>query len=182
MKVKKSGLLIAMIVAAGAALPTASFASDGTITFTGEITATTCQISGNGGGSSFTVALDKVSTTALPTDKAAADAKPFNIVLSQCTPASGNAAVYFEPGATVDSVTGQLLNATGSAQNVEIGLLNSDYSKINLGQGSQTQNVKWASIASGSATFTYYAQYVAAGGAAKAGTVNTSTLYSIIYQ
>ena len=181
MKFKRSGLLIVAAVATGIAAP-AAFASDGTITFNGKITATTCQISGNGGGSSFDVNLDEVSSTALPTDKATAAPRGFTIALSNCTPASGNAAVYFEPGATVDTTTGQLLNVNGTATNVELGLLNGDSSVIKLGQNSDTQNVKWASISSGAATFQYYAQYVAKGGAATAGSVKSSVTYSVIYQ
>jgi major type 1 subunit fimbrin (pilin) len=181
MKFNKSGLLIAVAMATGVATP-AAFASDGTITFTGKITATTCQVSGNGGGSSFAVNLDTVSSTALPADKATAAPRGFTIALSQCTPATGSAAVYFEPGATVDTATGQLLNINGTATNVELGLLNGDSSVINLGQNSETQNVKWASISSGAATLQYYAQYVAKGGAATAGSVKSSVTYSIIYQ
>ncbi|MEM5388439.1 fimbrial protein [Paraburkholderia phymatum] len=182
MKVKKSGLLIAMAIAAGAALPTASFAYDGTITFSGNITATTCQISGNGQGSNFTVSLPTVSVSSLPKDTDWAMRTPFTIALTNCTPASGSAGVYFEPGATVDTTTGQLINATGTATNVEVGLLNGDTSKINLGQGATTQNVKVASIASGSATLSYIAEYVAKGGAAGAGSVQTTSQYTIIYQ
>ncbi|MEX3936823.1 fimbrial protein [Paraburkholderia phymatum] len=185
MKVKKSGLLIALIVAAGAALPTASFASDGTITISGNIVPQTCVPSGNGQGKDFTVTLPTVQVSALATDGATAGRTPFNIALTGCTPniaGASNAGVYFEPGATVDTTTGQLINATGTATKVEVGLLNDDYSKINLGQGATSQNVKMVSISSGSATLNYYAQYVAKGGAAGAGTVQTTSLYTIIYQ
>lgn len=181
MKLKNSGLLSAIILSALVALPGTSFASDGTITFTGNVTAQTCTISGNGGGSSFTVTLPTVSVSALTTAKQTAGTTPFNIALTNCTPASGTATVYFEPGATVDTTTGQLLNTTGTATNVEVGLLNSDYSQIKLGQAVSSQNSKSASLASGSATLNYYAQYVAMGKAG-AGTVNTTSLYSIVYQ
>jgi major type 1 subunit fimbrin (pilin) len=181
MKLNKSVLLTAMALSAFAALPTASFAADGTITFNGNITSQTCKISGNGGGSSFTVTLPTVSVSALATAKQTAGTTPFNIALTDCTPASGTATVYFEPGATVDTATGQLLNATGSATNVEVGLLNADYSQIKLGQALASQNSQSASLSTGSATLNYYAQYVATG-AAGAGSVNTTSLYSIVYQ
>ncbi|NML29904.1 fimbrial protein [Paraburkholderia antibiotica] len=169
-------------IAAAVGFPAASYAADGTITFNGNITAQTCTISGNGGGPNFTVTLPTVSTSALSADGSTAGRTPFNIALTNCSPDSGTALTYFEPGATVDTATGRLLNATGSASNVEIGLLNQDYSSIQLGAAQTSQNSQSATISGGAATLDYFAQYVATGGAAGAGSVNTTTLYSIVYQ
>lgn len=182
MKYTNASILAAAALMAAATLPTASYAADGTITFTGQITSQTCTISGNGAGKNFTVALPTVSTSALATAGTTAGRTPFNIALSNCTPNSGNVSTYFEPGATVDTTTGQLLNAAGTATNVEIGLLNSDSSVITLGAAQASQNSKAVALASGAATLKYFAQYVATTGAATAGTVNTTTLYSIVYQ
>ncbi|KVH40713.1 fimbrial protein [Burkholderia cepacia] len=159
-----------------------AFAADGTITITGEITGQTCTISGEGGGKDFTVTLPGVSTSALSTSGATAGRKPFRIALSNCSPDSGNASVYFEPGTTVNATTGQLINTSGSAKNVEVGLLNKDGSNIRLGSAQGQQNSKSVPIQSGSADLDYYAQYVAVGGAATSGTVGTSVMYSISYQ
>jgi len=182
MKFTRAGIFAAAAITAAASLPTASYAADGTITFTGLITSQTCTISGNGGGKNFTVTLPTVSTSALAAAGATAGRTPFNIALTNCTPNSGNVSTYFEPGATVDTTTGQLLNASGTATNVEIGLLNTDSSVITLGAAQASQNSKVVALASGAATLKYFAQYVATGGAATAGTVNTTTLYSIVYQ
>jgi major type 1 subunit fimbrin (pilin) len=180
MKFTRSLAYAALAVAIG--IPSAAFAADGTITFNGNITAQTCTISGNGGGPSFTVTLPTVSTSALPTAGSIAGRTPFNIALSNCSPDSGSASTYFEPGATIDMATGRLQNTSGTATNVEVGLLNKDFSTIVLGAAQTSQNSQSAAISGGNATLNYFAQYVATNGAAGAGSVNTSTLYSIIYQ
>ncbi|SIT50578.1 Fimbrial protein [Paraburkholderia piptadeniae] len=181
MKVKKSGLLIATAIAAGAALPTASFASDGTITFTGNITPNTCTISGNGGGPSFTVQLPPVSVGSFTASSPVSGKTPFNIALTNCTPSTGSASVYFEPGASVDLSTGQLKNMTGTATYVQVQLLDSNEQKVVIGAGYSPSNQTWVSIVNGSATMTYKAAY-AMTGTVGAGTVNTTTMYSIVYQ
>ena len=67
---KNHVLAIALLLACGLAVPLAT-AADGTITLTGEITGTTCTISGGtggvaGSGANFPVVLDKVQASALP--------------------------------------------------------------------------------------------------------------------
>lgn len=157
-------------------------AADGTITINGQVTAQTCTISGNGGGADFIVTLPTVSTSALPTAGATAGRTPFDIALTNCSPNSGNVAVYFEPSATVDTTTGHLTNtAAGGADNVQVSLLNSDYSDIQLGSGETSQNMQFVALNNGAATLKYFAQYVATD-AATAGAVTTRSLYSIVYQ
>jgi major type 1 subunit fimbrin (pilin) len=180
MNIMKSVVLTCFATAA--AIPMASYAADGQITFNGQITAQTCSISGNGQGPNFTVTLPTVSTSALTSPGVSAGRTPFNIALTNCSPTSGNVATYFEPGVTVDSTTGQLLNATGTATNVEVALLNNDTSQIMLGQAQASQNSETVAIASGAAELKYFAQYVAVGGSATAGSVDTTVLYSMSYQ
>ncbi|RZT41255.1 fimbrial protein [Cupriavidus agavae] len=171
------------LIAVAAALPLAASASDGTITFTGQISSQTCTIGGNGGGSStFTVTLPSVSTSALATAGTTAGRTPFSIRLTGCTTDSGNAAVYFEPGATIDAATGRLINvATASpASNVQVGILNADMSPIMLGAGFDSQNSQQVALAAGAATLNYNAEYVATGTPAS-GNVSTSVVYSIVY-
>ncbi|AOI79972.1 MULTISPECIES: fimbrial protein [Burkholderia] len=175
--------IAALTVAAAAALPTMAHAADGTITVTGAVGTQTCTIEGNGagGGKDFTVQMPKVSTSALGVGGSTAGRTAFNIGLKNCAPASGKVYTHFEAGTTVNSTTGQLFNASGTAKNIEITLLNgSDYSQINLGKAQE--NSIPVDLANGSATLPYYAQYVAVGGGASAGTVNTSVMYSIMYQ
>lgn len=174
--------LTATTLGLAALLSSSAQAADGTITINGEVTAQTCQISGNGGGADFVVTLPTVSTSALPTAGATAGRTPFNVALTNCSPDSGNVAVYFEPNATVDTATGHLKNtASGGAQNVQVGLLNSDHSDIQLGNGEASQNMQFVALDAGTATLNYFAQYVATD-AATAGTVTTRSMYSIVYQ
>lgn len=171
----------ALTVAAAAALPTLAHAADGTITINGKIGSQTCTIDGNGtGGKDFTVALPKVATSALASGGSTAGRTPFKIALKNCSPAAGNVYTHFEAGTTVNSTTGQLLNVSGTAKNVEVGLLNGDMT--NLGLGKADENSKAVALSNGAAELPYYAQYVATGGAASQGTVNTSVMYSIMYQ
>ncbi|WP_175685423.1 fimbrial protein [Burkholderia anthina] len=180
MKLVFSGIAT-VAFAAAAALPAVSHAADGTITIKGNVGTQTCTINGNGSASTnFTVALPKVSTSALASGGNTAGRTPFKIDLTNCNPNSGNVYTHFEPGTTVNASTGNLYNANGDAENVEIGLLNGDVSQIKLGKADE--NSKPVSLASGAATLPYYAQYVATGGAAGAGSINTSVMYSIMYQ
>lgn len=156
--------------------------ADGQITFTGEVTAQTCTINGNGTGSAnFTVALPTVSATTLASAGATAGRTPFNIALTGCTPDSGSVHTFFEAGPTIDAATGHLVLDAGGATNVEIGLQNADFSDIALGQADGSQNSRSASINAGSATLNYYAQYVSLGGA-KPGAANSSVMYTMSYE
>jgi major type 1 subunit fimbrin (pilin) len=181
MKFKRYG----MISAAAAmifAVPMISHAADGTITFNGSITAQTCTINGNGAGSNdFTVTLPTVSASALSAAGQTAGRTPFNIVLTACTPATGNVHTFFESGPTTDATTGNLVLQAGGATNVQIGLENADFSPIKAGFADASQNSASVAINSGAASLSYYAQYVATG-AATAGAANSSVMYTIAYQ
>lgn len=182
MKFNRSGV-IAAVVAMVAALPMASHAADGTITFNGSITAQTCSISGNGSGSSdFNVTLPTVSVSSLTLGGQPAGRTPFAIALTGCSPNTGNVHTLFEAGPTTDATTGNLMLNAGGATNVEIGLLNgSDLSPIKVGFADASQNSQSVAITGGTATLPYYAQYVATG-VPTAGAANSSVMYTLVYQ
>lgn len=191
MKHYRTSILAASVLLA--ALSPAASAYDGTITFTGRITSNTCTISGNGGGTDFTVALPPVSASTLGTAGNIAGRTPFNIQLTGCTPDTGDVAVYFEPGATVDLATGRLTNtavttpaaegteAVTAATNVQIGVLNADLTNIAVGSAFASQNSQQVAITGGTAVMQYYAQYVATGGAATLGVFTSALTYSVVY-
>ncbi|MFQ6292673.1 fimbrial protein [Yersinia enterocolitica] len=167
-----------------------SAASDGTITFTGKISDVTCLVTGgteNGtasAGGDFTVALDQISTSALAVNNAKAGDKKFFISLKGQNCATGKTAnIVYEraQSAAIDSVTGRLknLSASGAAKNVQIAILNHDKSALNLNNGHVSHQAKV--IAANEARFDYWAQYVATGGAASAGVVQTNVVYSVAY-
>lgn len=166
------------VMAAAAFAPTAQ-ASDGTITITGTVTATTCQV-GTGSPNNIAVALPPVSTTALNATGTLAGYKAFNISVSGCA-AGTIATTYFEQGANT-LADGNLKN-TG-ASNVEVRLFNSDQTtQIMLNGASGAQNsTPVTADASGAATLNYWAAYNAATAAATAGSVSTSVQYTMQYQ
>jgi len=156
-------------------------AADGTITFTGSVTAQTCTINGNGtGASDFTVTLPAVSASSLASAGATAGSTPFNIALTGCTQDSGNVHTFFEQGPTVDSTTGNLVLDADGATNVQIGLRNADGSVIALNQSDSNQNSESVAISGGAATLGYTAEYVATG-AATPGAANSSVMYTMSY-
>lgn len=165
---------IAYVIAISMAFSTAgALASDGTITINGNLTANTCTI--NAGYGNITVNLPTISTATLNTAGKTAGNTKFTIALSNCTGSS--AQTYFEAGATINTANGHLINASGSAGNVEVQILNDQNQAINLSTQTNSQQV---SIVSQAATMNYYAQYYATG-VATAGTVITSVKYSMIY-
>jgi len=174
-------------------------AADGTITFNGEVTDTTCTVTGGGaatGSGNITVTLPTVSASALPADgKTAGDTK-FALVLgggANCVNGK-TAALWVETSATpaLDTLTGALTNqAPGGAGNVQVRLLNPANSMpINLAVNAAVtngasviaaNNQPAATISNNTATLNYIGQYLAKGGAATAGKVSTYLTYSMQY-
>ncbi|WP_380184121.1 fimbrial protein [Kalamiella sp. sgz302252] len=164
-------------------------ANDGTITFTGNVVDATCIISGGDEtnpdqGADFNVSLPHVSITALASVGQAAGDTPFHINLTgENCPNGKTANVIFEraQSSNIDSTTGYLKNteATGGAENVQVRILNSDKTPLNLTL--VNSNHQPQVIASNKASFKYWGQYIAVNGAAKAGTVKSDVVYSITY-
>lgn len=172
--------LLALISAA----PLTAQAADGKINFTGELTAQTCTTSVNGQVSpaETTVALPKVATRHLSSAGQVAAQTGFNIVLSNCSPATGTAAAFFEAGASVDPISGNLRNS-GTATQVQLQLVDSTTgTAIRAGDAEQaTRSSRIQLQADGSATLPYAVQYFATG-ASTPGTVISYVTYSINYQ
>ncbi|GAA5069827.1 fimbrial protein [Lysobacter panacisoli] len=182
-----SAVLASTFVAAIA--PAAAFASDGTITFTGNIVANTCTIKNIGGddpnAKDFTVLLPNVQNTGLSTANVKAGATNFSLVLggpgqTGCVD-NKTAYVYWEPSSPqINPTTGGLKN-TGTATNVEVVLMNrATGAEINLNQSTGPANPT-AVITGNTAQLDFQAAYKAIGGAATAGTVNTNVTYTVAY-
>lgn len=175
---KKIAIAIAGALALGAAA-SAQAQSDGTITFTGNVIATSCVIAAGGSaGADATIALPEVAQNSLNADGARIGETPFSIkigdALNKCT--QNNVQAYFHNTGNVNAA-GRLNNEPGGAANVNVVLLNSDHQDINL---SNNTNSKVVPIVGGEAQIDFFGQYYATG-AAGAGTVNTGVEYSIIY-
>jgi major type 1 subunit fimbrin (pilin) len=192
----------AMIVAGistAMALPLASQASDGVITFTGGVTANTCTVSVNGLGATATVALPVVSQSALTNvaTKTTAAGTFFNMAITGCpaspvndygTHAPTTVQIYFEAGPNVDETTGGLINTATSGSNVEVNLYLASAASVVTTQvlpGTATQPATQllTNLVTGTGTQWFYAGYSTAGAgiAATPGAVNTSVTYSLVY-
>ncbi|PRK14398.1 Major fimbrial subunit precursor [Haemophilus influenzae] len=173
-------------------------AADGTITFNGRVVDQTCTVS-TGTNGNFNVTLPTVNKTLL-TNGAIAGRTKFDIQLKGCkqatTQGTSNVRAYFLPNTEyVDPTTHNLKNTANTpATNVQIQLTHADTSKvIAVGENVDTQENKpynsWfnfendtAATGTAKATLTYYAQYVAVGGDAGEGAVQSKVEYNIIYK
>lgn len=176
---KFSPIALALAIA-GVFTASQAVAADGTITFTGNVTDTTCVIDGNGTGSpNFAVPLPNVAVSALNSAGARAGQTPFSITVgSAATPcAAPRVKTNFEPGANMDSNTGNLRNVSGTAGNVQVAVLNDLGVTIDLRNNNNSQTVN---TASGVAELKYYGEYHATA-AASGGDVATTLNYSITY-
>lgn len=187
---KKKYLFISLVAVIAGSSTSAVTANDGTITFSGSISDATCVISGGDDsnqnqGSSFTVHMPAVSTSALHKAGQFAGDTRFYINLSGTNCPNGKVAnVVFERAQSVniDSTNGYLRNTatSGAALNTFIRVLNKDKEWLDL------RNLNAAhqpiTINENKAQFQYWGQYAAVGGAATAGTVSTDVVYSISYR
>jgi major type 1 subunit fimbrin (pilin) len=155
-------LIPVIAIATGGLLGLASLgaqASDGTITFTGSLSDTTCSINGNAAGTPANipnVSLPEVSASVLGTAGATAGrTQPIVLALTGCS---------------------------GTATNVEVRLLNASFQPINITSGlNNDMAANGATITGGAATLNYYGEYYATG-KATSGAVRTSVNYTMQYQ
>ena len=173
--------LISLAVTALAGLSSQAMANTGTITFTGELTANTCNVSVDGGAASSTVTLPTVTAGALDASGKSAGDTAFTLALSGCTGTLTTASAFFEAGAGVNT-DGRLVN-TGDAKNVDIQLLDGSNANavIKAGSAEQITSAGYVDVSGGTASLPYTARYYATG-ASEAGTVASSVTYSIQYK
>ncbi|MDE1167960.1 MAG: fimbrial protein [Pseudomonas sp.] len=157
---------------------TGANAADGQIDFDGHIKANTCKI--NDDKPNFTVDLPHVSMNAFSQASPTTGRTPFQLNLTECTPETGSVYTYFEPGPTVNPLTGRLIVDAGGAQNVEVGLLNDRHGPIDASKAAGSQNSQLVAVSGGNATLDYFAEY-AATGAVTPGLVKTRVQYTLIF-
>lgn len=155
----------------------AAIAADGTITFTGDITNTTCNISVNGRNSSTTIVFEPISVSALSKAGEVANELPVTLTLTNCQNPTENVRALFDSAET-DSITGNLKNK-GSATNVQVQLMDNTRKPIKLGDGSQANGPSFK-IVNELATLDYFARYYATD-KVEAGDVSTVVNYSLSY-
>lgn len=182
-------LNVAFAVVMAIAFGQQAMATDGTITFNGEVTDVTCTVSAGGVGGDATVTLPTVGVNAFGgAADTTAGVKPFSISLSGCSSASGeidtakNVAVYFEQGGNVNA-NGRLTNtAVGGAQNVDIALYRASDENTPLMLG-QVPTVAYSTISSSApaTTMDFLAKYYSTTASVTSGLVTTNVTYSIVY-
>lgn len=160
-------------------------AADGTINFNGELVNQTCTIAVDGvvTPAVATVTLPTISTSLLNAAGQAEGRTGFNIQLTNCVGAATTAAAFFNSGSTVDPVSGNLNNMTGTATNVQLQLVDAQGGAIiQAGNTNQkTQTTRNTIDATGAATMPYAVQYFATG-TTTPGTVVSSVTYNVDYQ
>ncbi|EKT4521822.1 type 1 fimbrial protein [Pseudomonas putida] len=180
---KKSLLLAALFVGA---TQTAN-ASDGTISFTGNILDNTCTVAvGSGSSSDATVTLPDISLKALGTGDTGG-AVGFDMNLTACTGTTKTSvAAFFEDGPNVNNKTGRLKNTTTTGSNVELELfdmISNNVIKVGDLASQMADNHFAAYTASpGTATLRYGVRYHAPGATVTEGAVTSSVTYSLMYK
>ncbi|MEA5670483.1 fimbrial protein [Pseudomonas sp. MH2] len=151
-------------------------ADHGEISFQGRVLAPTCII--NGGDGNLPVTLPDVNAAKLVRPGDVEGETPFVLQLTGCTHV-GQVSTYFEPGASV-SDQGRLIVDAGGSENVELQLLNSAKSVMNLAAAKGSQNSQQVTLVDGNATLRYYAQYYSTGRTTP-GLVSSRIRYSLDY-
>ncbi|MHA7844785.1 fimbrial protein [Serratia sp. D1N4] len=162
----------------------AQAASTGTITFKGELTATTCNVIVDGQAADATVILPTIGTNQLTAATQIAGRTGFAMALTECAGTLKTASAFFEAGASVDQATGHLKNMGGGATNVSLQLRDASTASqtpIQAGNSNQRVNTTYVDVATGSATLPYAVEYYA-DGKTTAGTVVSNVVYSIQYK
>lgn len=170
-------------------------AADGTINFTGQIVATTCDLTAGAGtnitaraNQSINVDLGKVSTNAVGAgDTAITAATPINVKLD-CSDSTGLTSVdmRFDPsaGSGIDAKNPSLLAVTGGAKGVGIGLYDESNKLLNLAAGDAISAPLTTNPDDDTVTAQMHlrARYVANGDAVTAGQANGQLPFTLIYK
>ncbi len=177
-------LNLILVITLSATCMQSTQANTGQLTFNGELTANTCNVSVDGGESSNTVTLPTVSVGEFRPFRTAGNTS-FSIALSGCRGPLRTASAYFEDGPNVINVVNyNRLRNNGTAENLYIQLRDGSNNEIiHIGGRSQIDYNGFVDIDdSGNASLSYSAEYFAGLETVKAGTAMTSVSYSVMYK
>ncbi|MFP2768859.1 fimbrial protein [Oceanisphaera sp. KMM 10153] len=175
-------IAIALSTAMALGAVSSANAQSGTINFTGNVTAVTCDVSFNGAaGDSPTITLPTVATASLAAGSSAGKT-PITVQIggsdAQCT--SGSVALELNPNRTAAVTDGRLNNTDASpAENVVVALRDSQDRLIDLSAPWSSERVD---LGAGGAELTFAGEYYAAGGNATAGGVTAGVQYTLNYR
>lgn len=161
----------------------AAHAQSGTITFNGEVTSVTCEVSFNGVvGTDATIQLPTVAAVSLPAG-ASAGRTPVNVHVAGNDPicSSGQISLLLNPDRGADVVNGRLRNqalGVGSGTSALVGLRDAQDAPIDLAVG-------WSSpVAAGDGSGTdilFHVEYYADGGDVVPGVFQAPLQYTLMY-
>jgi len=165
--------------------------ADGTITFSGTLSATTCTVTTSGGTDSFAVDLGNPAVATMASSGLTGAPATFSFTLSGCTGSAAQAVAYFydpTPGTNINAA-GRLKNVssppapTVPATGVDVALMDAaaPSTPLNLNGGHFAQGANLINFSGGGATLNYLAQYFATS-APSAGPVQAVVSYAIDYR
>lgn len=180
---KRQIIAVSLLMVASSVQFANASASDGTINFTGAITAETCSISVNNNTSSPTVTLPTVSTAGMNTVGLTKGNTALNFALTGCTGNANYASVFFQGGSgiTVDGTVANTASGSGAATGIALQINDSYNVPVLIGSSNQLTSGS-ATIVSGNASMAYTVQYVTTNVAPTAGKFAGAVMYSINYQ
>ena len=150
----------------------------GTLSFTGEIVASTCTV--GSGADAMTIPMGKVDASQLASEGALASRRAFSISLKCSGGSKSKVAATFE-SPSADPVTGNLpLEGKDKATHVQIVLHNqaNEQQKFNAPPTSSS----WRDATDGDLRLHYTASYIATGGAATPGSAGAVATFTVVYQ
>ncbi|WP_049101601.1 fimbrial protein [Klebsiella oxytoca] len=175
---------IAFAVATLAVGVNTASAVDGTINFTGTVSATACTVNSIAGTGSTTGSVDfgQVSSTTLTSAGVTTVGTPFSIELTDCADSVSNPLITFN-GEQVNSSEYSDLFESGAAEGAGVGIRITDASSgTPYTPGDGAPNSGFGTITSGSATGNFNAYLVAYESGSKSGDVDASVTFTIAYQ
>lgn len=155
--------------------------SDNTITFQGEVADETCSVAINGNQSTPVVLLPTVSSSELANSGDTAGPITFDIGLTGCTGSTDSATKISTVFVGNQVTSNGNLGNTGTAENVEVQIADTQGLPINLTEGFTGSGDLTLAAGETEASATYTAQYYASG-QSTAGTVEATMQYAVSYQ
>lgn len=180
---KRQIIAVSLLMVASSVQFANAAASDGTINFTGAITAQTCTINVNNNGSSPSVILPTVSTAGMNAAGLTKGSTALNFALTACAGTASNASVFFQggPGVTVNGTVANTAPIAVAATGIALQINDSNNSPVTIGSSNQLTS-GLTPIATGNASMAYTVQYVTTNPTPTAGMFAGAVMYSINYQ
>lgn len=180
---KRQIIAVSLLMVASSVQFANAAASDGTINFTGAITAQTCTINVNNNSSSPSVILPTVSTAGMNAVGLTKGSTALNFALTACAGTASNASVFFQggPGVTVNGTVANTAPIAVAATGIALQINDSNNFPVTIGSSNQLTS-GLTPIANGNASMAYTVQYVTTNPTPTAGMFAGAVMYSINYQ